>query len=96
MNVIRTLWRILYFDKLTEKFVPDYELDGFGVEGWRRMIGMEGDNDEIFQGQFPVVPEHLEFLQPYVPEPIDLDTFDCFVEFCAVYDWGEKRGGTDA
>ncbi len=91
MNVIRTLWRILYFDKQTEEFVSDHELDEFDVEQWRRMNGMDDGDDGIFQGQFPVLPEHLEFLQPYVPEPIDLDSFDCFVEFCAVYDWNASE-----
>lgn len=90
MKILRTLWRILYFDKQTEKFVSDYELDGFEVERWRRMNSMDDDDDGIFQGQFPVLPEHLEFLQAYVPEPIDLDSFDYFVEFCAIYDWAES------
>ena len=89
MKIIRTLWMLQCFNKQTEALASKYELANFDVETWRSLIGIY--DDEIFQGGFVVLPEHLEFLQPYVPEPIDLSAFDCFVAFYADYDWQRQK-----
>lgn len=77
------------FDKQTELLASKYELVNFDVEKWRSIVGVY--DDEIFQGGFTVLPEHLEFLQSYTSDPIDLEAFDCFVAFCAVYDWVRRE-----
>ena len=87
MKLLGTVWVLERYPKDGDRLDKEYKLDGFDPSAWRSFIG----DDEESGGDVPVIASYLGFLQKYVPEPIDLDSFHYFVSECGQYEWGRDN-----
>jgi hypothetical protein len=75
MMAVRRL--VSCFDKASEEFVREIPLD-VPLSRLQEIFG-EPKEDPMYEG-YLLTPQLAAQLQPYASEPIDLATYDCFLD----------------
>lgn len=80
--VVRIERCVRCFEKVGDEFVKMIPLQGVTLQQLQRVFGLPPE-DPMYEC-VPVEKRHAEALRPFAPEPIDVDSYDCFVECDAI------------
>lgn len=86
MKLLKTSWVLSCCNGTTGALVAEYELLSFDSEKWRELLQVSLEDDML--GGYRVLPEHIQFVQQYLPKGVDIVGFKCTIELCGSYEWG--------
>ena len=87
--MIRLVYRCVQcFEKVGDELIKEIPLRGISLSQLQKIFGITAE-DPMYDGFF-IERRHASLLEPYLPEKLDLESYDCFLDCSAIPIKGER------